>query len=406
MNKAIKKLKEARSIVKEIVQHHLQRPSEGSAAIMFNLPKYTYPKIPCPDCKPDSGEFVKEAETFRNWLAEQSIAKEDEMTGHKTIYWLDRLIGKFIVNSSKIQAQQHRIAELEEQENKKYITLVQAREMALFVAERDKQRGVWEQQQKRIAELEEESKDVRLGLALPMTMGTDKEPLYKVAAMVVCELLKLETEIKDLLDKPDRGHELGCQYIKTQDSNMVLPCDCPTESESEFVKKYRDFLGSKLKNNTFQCAFEAILKISEYGNQACDLLEAKDRIVNGLTATLELRDNALAEPESGEERMRIDTVFVCPCGRLMFDDGDFATLGSESGRCCPDCGSEKFKTIKTLLDEKDKRIAELESDFEKAKKIINDLEYKELDDTPLHIQISKLQKRIEEMKTKDEKIKQ
>ena len=41
---------------------------------------------------------------------------------------------------------------------------------------------------------------------------------------------------------------------------------------------------------------------------------------------------------------------ICICGRVMDwnDENDFDAMGSESGRCCPDCGNEKFMTIEEI----------------------------------------------------------
>ena len=50
-----------------------------------------------------------------------------------------------------------------------------------------------------------------------------------------------------------------------------------------------------------------------------------------------------------EERKTIETTCVCDCGLVMFDRDDYDTGGSDSGICCPDCGSESFLTVKQIL---------------------------------------------------------
>ena len=45
----------------------------------------------------------------------------------------------------------------------------------------------------------------------------------------------------------------------------------------------------------------------------------------------------------------IENTEVCPCGNTFVEDDDYDSAGSESGVCCPDCGNEKFKTVKELI---------------------------------------------------------
>lgn len=47
-----------------------------------------------------------------------------------------------------------------------------------------------------------------------------------------------------------------------------------------------------------------------------------------------------------QTRAQIEEICFCPCGRTFVDADDYDTLGSESGVCCPDCGSEEFRSIK------------------------------------------------------------
>ena len=49
--------------------------------------------------------------------------------------------------------------------------------------------------------------------------------------------------------------------------------------------------------------------------------------------------------------MTVETVNVCTCGLVFFDEDDYDTLGSDSGLCCPDCGNEKFQTIADMQAE-------------------------------------------------------
>ena len=49
----------------------------------------------------------------------------------------------------------------------------------------------------------------------------------------------------------------------------------------------------------------------------------------------------------------VENTLICTCGRVMseFECDDFDTLGADDGICCPDCGSEKFISVKKLQDE-------------------------------------------------------
>lgn len=51
-----------------------------------------------------------------------------------------------------------------------------------------------------------------------------------------------------------------------------------------------------------------------------------------------------------EERMTVETVNICTCGIVMhqLNPDDYDSGGSDSGTCCPDCGNEKFQTVKQL----------------------------------------------------------
>lgn len=53
-----------------------------------------------------------------------------------------------------------------------------------------------------------------------------------------------------------------------------------------------------------------------------------------------------------EERMKVATVDVCPCGLVMhqLNEDDYDTLGSDSV-CCPDCANEKFTTVEQFQAE-------------------------------------------------------
>ena len=57
-----------------------------------------------------------------------------------------------------------------------------------------------------------------------------------------------------------------------------------------------------------------------------------------------------------EERKTTETTEICPCGNVFhqLDLDDYDSGGSESGRCCPDCGNENFQTIKQLQAELNK----------------------------------------------------
>jgi len=57
------------------------------------------------------------------------------------------------------------------------------------------------------------------------------------------------------------------------------------------------------------------------------------------------------QPPAGDYPKRtIENTEVCSCGNIFVEDDDYDTLGSESGVCCPDCGNEKFQTVKDRLD--------------------------------------------------------
>ena len=57
------------------------------------------------------------------------------------------------------------------------------------------------------------------------------------------------------------------------------------------------------------------------------------------------------QPKAGEYSKRtVENTEVCPCGNIFVEADDYDTLGSESAVCCPDCGNEKFQTVKARLD--------------------------------------------------------
>lgn len=59
---------------------------------------------------------------------------------------------------------------------------------------------------------------------------------------------------------------------------------------------------------------------------------------------------ALLKQQSKDYPTRtIENTYICPCGNIFVEDDDYDTAGSESGVCCPDCGNEKFQTVKDLL---------------------------------------------------------
>jgi hypothetical protein len=57
----------------------------------------------------------------------------------------------------------------------------------------------------------------------------------------------------------------------------------------------------------------------------------------------------LLKQQPAQEHPTIENTEVCPCGFIFVDADDYDTLGSESGVICPNCGNEKFQTIKDLL---------------------------------------------------------
>lgn len=58
------------------------------------------------------------------------------------------------------------------------------------------------------------------------------------------------------------------------------------------------------------------------------------------------------EPQKklGYETRTIENTYICSCGNIFVEADDYDTIGSESGVCCPNCGNEKFQTIKARLD--------------------------------------------------------
>lgn len=62
-------------------------------------------------------------------------------------------------------------------------------------------------------------------------------------------------------------------------------------------------------------------------------------------------ENLKQQPTAGEYETRtIENTYICPCGNIFVEDDDYDTLGSESGVLCPNCGNEKFQTVKARLD--------------------------------------------------------
>ncbi len=72
------------------------------------------------------------------------------------------------------------------------------------------------------------------------------------------------------------------------------------------------------------------------------------------------------QPSSEYETRTIENTYLCPCGNVFVEDDDYDTLGSESGVCCPNCGNEKFQTIKDRLDESEASRKELLTALEEA----------------------------------------
>lgn len=68
---------------------------------------------------------------------------------------------------------------------------------------------------------------------------------------------------------------------------------------------------------------------------------------------LRKNDHETDMPDSTvDERMTIETVDICcNCGNVMHQHNidHYDTLGSDSGRCCPDCGNENFRTVNQVL---------------------------------------------------------
>lgn len=98
---------------------------------------------------------------------------------------------------------------------------------------------------------------------------------------------------------------------------------------------------------------------SEYGLNQCSSLPIKD--------TKPCPD---CQQPAAVEHPTIENTEVCPCGNLFVDADDYDTLGSESGVCCPDCGNEKFQTVKDRLDSAESINKDLVEACVKAKSII------------------------------------
>lgn len=54
-----------------------------------------------------------------------------------------------------------------------------------------------------------------------------------------------------------------------------------------------------------------------------------------------------------ETRTTKSTDVCIPCGFVFIEDNDYDTLGSDSGICCPDCGSEQFTTVAQIIKQRD-----------------------------------------------------
>lgn len=64
------------------------------------------------------------------------------------------------------------------------------------------------------------------------------------------------------------------------------------------------------------------------------------------------------QPPAGEyDKRTINNTYICPCGNIFVEGDDYDSAGSdfESGVCCPDCGNEKFQTVKDRLDTETQR---------------------------------------------------
>ncbi|HDY90349.1 MAG TPA: hypothetical protein ENH82_19800 [bacterium] len=52
---------------------------------------------------------------------------------------------------------------------------------------------------------------------------------------------------------------------------------------------------------------------------------------------------------SYDKRTIENTMLCVPCDNVFVEDDDYDTAGSVSGVCCPDCGGEKFVSLKDIL---------------------------------------------------------
>jgi hypothetical protein len=139
------------------------------------------------------------------------------------------------------------------------------------------------------------------------------------------------------------------------------------------------------------CGHCIVNKLENMGFNAFTLINC----VSNTEHTVESNEmsNTFTPVASGatEIPMRIDNVGVCFCGRVMFSMDDVDTLGSDSGICCPDCGNEKFQTIKDIIDRQGKRINMLEN-------LIRHAEGNDLDALPIIAENAALKKELEKMK--------
>jgi hypothetical protein len=145
--------------------------------------------VPCPDCQPDVGEFVKRL-------------RENVATTDVEGVWVDKLHWPSIKDDILEACALLEAAEEKNKELEKDLAAVRGmfksrgEDMEHIERANDNQRQTIAEQAKRIEELEQVIADVKLELSTPETAGMDKEPLYKWAATLTCAHFKERQELE------------------------------------------------------------------------------------------------------------------------------------------------------------------------------------------------------------------
>ncbi len=147
--------------------------------------------------------------------------------------------------------------------------------------------------------------------------------------------------------------------VNNESANGKVVIICPNK---EVMANVEAFMQSKLAelehhNGGITEMIEQKPVCKTWGGSKKKILNYNEHLVNG--------DDSVP--------MKIDNIYICKCGRAMFNHDDFDTLGSDTGLCCPDCGNEKFETVKQIIDRQAKQIEKLKeaagSDYHATKDV-------------------------------------